>query len=87
MKSIKPPLLKSRSSSEIAKTLILTIPSALSMHVKFQMSSFRIAIIFVGFMNELFSLISSLHFGSKLSMSSLIFVVCFCIGFGVAGLV
>jgi len=87
MKSIKPPLLKSRSSSVIALIFILTIPSALSMQVRFQMSSFRIAIIFVGFMKESFSLIISLHFGSRSSISIFIWVVCFCIGVGCAGLV
>lgn len=49
------------------------------------MLSFRIAIIFVGFIAELFSFISSLHFGSRSSISILIFVVCFDIGVGFAG--
>ena len=57
------------------------------MQVRFQTSSFRIAIIFVGIIEELFSLISSLHFDSRSSMSIFIFVVCFCIGFGFAGVV
>ncbi len=81
-KSISPPLLKSRSSSVIVLILILTIPSMLSIRVRFQMLSFKIAMIFVGTINESFSLISFLHFGSKSSMSIFIFVVCFDIGVG-----
>lgn len=57
------------------------------MQVRFQMSSFRIAMIFVGIIEDSFSLISSLHFDSSLSMSIFIFVVCFDIGFGFAGVV
>jgi len=85
MKLIRLPLLRSIVSPEIALILILMIPSMLSSAVRFQMSSFRIAMIFVGFIEELFSLISSLHFGSRSSMSILIFVVCFCIGLIFAG--
>jgi len=57
------------------------------MQVRFQMSFFRIAIIFVGIIEDLFSLISFLHFDSRSSMSIFIFVVCFDIGFGFAGVV
>jgi len=85
MKSIKLPLLKLRSSSVIALIFSLTIPSALSMQVRFQVSSFSIAIILVGLIPELFSLISLLDVFSRSSMSILISVVWVCIRVGVIG--
>ncbi len=85
IKSIKLPLLKSIVSPVIGLSLILMIPRALSMQVRFQMSSFRIAIILVGLIVELFSLISLLDVFSRSSMSVFIFVVCFVIGLTSAG--
>jgi len=78
-------LLKSRSSSVVALIFSLTIPSALSMQVRFQVSSFSIAIILDGFIWELFSFISLLDAFSRSSISILIFVVWDCIKVGFAG--
>ena len=77
IKSMSEPLLKSIVSPDTALIFILTIPSISSMQVRFQMSSFRIAIILVWTSSELFSLISFLKFGSRSSMSTFIYVVCF----------
>ncbi len=85
MKSIKEPLLKSIVSPEIGSSFILIIPNELSIQVRFQMLSFRIAIILVGFIPESFSFIVLLHVASRSSISILILVVWGVIGEGFAG--
>lgn len=69
----------------IALIFILTIPSMPSSAVRFQMSSFRIAIIFFGVIVDPFSLISFLHIDSRSFISSFISVVWDSIGIGFAG--
>jgi len=81
IKSISEPLLNSVCSPDFAWSFIRTIPSELSMQVRFHWFSFRIAMIFVGTIADSFSLINLLEVDSRSSMSIFISVDWGCICF------